>query len=261
LFVDEIQEIKGFENVLRSLQAENECDIFCTGSNAVLLSGELSTYLSGRYIEFHIHSLSYPEFLVFHQLEDNDETLLKFLTYGGMPHLIHLPLTDDLVFEYLNSLYSTILLKDIVARENIRNVVFLENLSAYLADSVGSLFSAQSISKYFKSQTIEMSTSAILNYLWAMCNAAIINKVQRYDINKVTALGRYSPKDVVDIVYIREVLSFNWENIFNDASEKDLWVNPIKSLKFWNNFLLRNYRILYGVVKFLHLNGLPIVSG
>lgn len=182
LFVDEIQEIYGFENVLRSLQADNQCDIFCTGSNAKLLSGELSTFLSGRYIEFHIHSLSYTEFLVFHNLPDSDDSLNKYLTFGGLPHLAHLTLNEDLTSEYLNNIYSTILLKDIVARENIRNVFFLENLSVYLADSVGSLFSALSISKYLKSQNTEMSTSAILNYLRAMTNAFIVNKVQRYDI-------------------------------------------------------------------------------
>lgn len=182
LFVDEIQEISGFENVLRSLQAGDECDIYCTGSNAKMLSGELSTYLSGRYIEFHISSLSYVEFLFFHNLPDTDESLIKYFTYGGLPHLAHLTLDDELAFEYLRNIYSTILLKDIVAREGIRNVFFLENLSVFLADSVGSLFSALSISKYLKSQQIEMSTTAILNYLRAMCNAFIINKVERFDI-------------------------------------------------------------------------------
>lgn len=182
LFVDEIQDIINFEKVLRSLQADNECDIFCTGSNAKLLSGELSTYLSGRYLEFHIHSLSYEEFLVFHKLEDTDEALIKYMTFGGLPYLIHLNLQEDLSLEYLRNIYSTILLKDIIARENIRNVVFLENLSAYLADSVGSLFSALNISKYLKSQRQSMSHSAILNYLRLLSNAYIINKVQRYDI-------------------------------------------------------------------------------
>ena len=182
LFVDEIQEIVGFEHVLRSLQAENECDIYCTGSNAKMLSGELSTYLAGRYIEFHIFSLSYTEFLTFHNLIDTDEALMKYFTYGGLPHLAQLTLNDDLAFEYLRNIYSTILLKDIVAREGIRNVYFLENLSVYLAESVGSIFSAMSISKYLKAQQIEMSVSAILNYLRAMSHAFIINKVERYDI-------------------------------------------------------------------------------
>lgn len=206
LFVDEIQDIQRFENVLRSLQADNECDIFCTGSNAKLLSGELSSYLSGRYIEFHIHSLSYSEFLVFHHLTDSDDALIKFLTYGGLPHLAHLTLNEDLASEYLNSIYSTILLKDIVARENIRNVVFLENLSKYLADSVGSLFSALSISKYLKSQNNDISTSAILNYLRAMTNAYIVNKVPRYDI-KGKRLFELNEKYYFEDLGLRNALS------------------------------------------------------
>jgi len=89
-----------------------------------MLSGELSTYLSGRYIEFHIYSLSYTEFLLFHKLQDTDESLTKYFIYGGLPYLAHLTLNDDLAFEYLRNIYSTILLKDIIAREGIRNVFF-----------------------------------------------------------------------------------------------------------------------------------------
>lgn len=93
LFIDEIQDIEGFENVLRSLQAKDICDIFITGSNAKMLSGELATYLSGRYIEFHIHSLSYTEFLAFHQLDDNNQSLMLYLTYGGTS--LSFPFTID----------------------------------------------------------------------------------------------------------------------------------------------------------------------
>lgn len=182
LFIDEIQDIDGFENVLRSLQAEDKYDIFCTGSNAKLLSGELSTYLSGRYIEFRIYALSYGEFIRFHTLSDDDNSLQKYFTYGGLPHLAHLGLDENLAIEYLRNIYSTILLKDIVARENIRNVEFLERLSTYLADNVGSLFSALSIHKFLKSQQTEMSVTAIQSYMRSMCNAFIINKIQRYDI-------------------------------------------------------------------------------
>lgn len=182
LFIDEVQDIEHFENTLRSLQADESCDIFCTGSNARMMSGELSTYLSGRYIEFRIHSLSYPEFLEFHRLDDDDVSVRKFLTYGGLPHLARLELTDEIAFEYLKNVYSTILLKDVVARENIRNVDFLETLSDYLADNVGSLFSANNIHKFLKSQRIDISVNLIVNYLKALSNAYIINKVQRMDV-------------------------------------------------------------------------------
>lgn len=182
LFIDEIQDIIGFEHVLRSLQAADSCDIFCTGSNARMLSGELSTFLSGRYIEFRIHSLSYIEFLYFHSLPDEDNSLKLFLTYGGLPFLSRLALKDEMAFEYLKNVYSTILLKDVVRREGIRNVDFLETLVDYLSDNVGSLFSATNIHKFLKSQRIDISTSVIVNYLKALSNAFIINKIRRLDV-------------------------------------------------------------------------------
>jgi len=185
LFIDEIQDIAGFENVLRSLQAKESCDIFCTGSNAKILSGELSTYLSGRYIEFHIHSLSYTEFLLFHGLESRNQSLMLYLTYGGMPYLSRLSLNDELVFEYLRNIYSTILLKDVVKREGIRNIDFLETLALYAADNIGNLFSANKISKFLKSQRTDMSTTQVISYLKSLCNAYLINKVGRIDIDGI----------------------------------------------------------------------------
>ncbi len=182
LFIDEVQEIEGFENVLRSVQAKRQADIFVTGSNAGMLSGELATHLSGRYIEFHISTLSYTEFLGFHRLTDSDDSLRLYLRYGGMPYLSRLALTDDMAFEYLRNVYSTILLKDVVSREGIRNVDFLDTLVMYTADNVGSLFSANNISRYLKSQQVKMSPLVIINYLRALGNAFIISKVERIDV-------------------------------------------------------------------------------
>ena len=182
LFIDEVQEIENFQLALRSLLNEGGYDIYCTGSNAKILSGELATHLAGRYVEFHVHSLSYAEFLAFHHLNDSTDSLRKFLMFGGMPYLHNLPLEEDIIFEYLRNVYSTILLKDVVSRESIRNVAFLENLAAYLADNAGSLFSAQNISKFLKSQHINMPVQTILNYLKALCNSFFIYKIQRMDI-------------------------------------------------------------------------------
>ncbi len=182
LFIDEVQDIHAFEVALRSLNAKEQCDIFCTGSNATMLSGELATRLSGRYIEFEIHALSYMEFLQFHSLEDSDESLIKYLSHGGMPHLARLGLESGLADEYLKNLYSTILLKDVIARLGLRNVVFLEKLSRFTADNTGSLFSASSISKYLKSKGDSVAPSVIINYLRAMESAFIISAVPRYDI-------------------------------------------------------------------------------
>lgn len=182
LFIDEVQDIVGFEHTLRSLQASDSCDIFITGSNATMLSSELSTYLSGRYIEFHISSLSYSEFLEFHHLEASTKSLRNYLTFGGLPYLSNLSLQQDIAFEYLRNVYSTILLKDVVKREGIRNVDFLETLVSYTADNVGSLFSANNISKYLKSQHVNMSTLQVINYLRALQNAFLIHKVRRVDV-------------------------------------------------------------------------------
>ena len=183
LFIDEVQDIKGFENTLRSLQAQDACDIFITGSNATMLSSELSTYLSGRYVEFHVHSLSYSEFLDFHKLTASTQSLRNYLTIGGLPYLSNLPLDREIDFEYLRNVYSTIMLKDVVKRESIRNVDFLESLALYTADNVGNLFSANNISKYLKSQHVNISALQVINYLRALQNAYLIHKVRRIDVN------------------------------------------------------------------------------
>lgn len=191
LFIDEIQEIESFQLTIRSLLSENKCDIFCTGSNARMLSGELATSLAGRYVEFNIHSLSYTEFLNFHQLETGTESLMKYLTFGGMPYLQVIGLNEFLPFEYLKNVYSTILLKDVVARENIRNITFLENLVYFLTDNIGNLFSASNISKFLKSQRIEISTQLTINYLKALSNAYFVHKVVRSEVGglKIFEIG------------------------------------------------------------------------
>jgi uncharacterized protein len=182
VFIDEIQDIENFEKALRSLKAEGKYDIYCTGSNANLLSSELATYLSGRYIEIKVFSLSYTEFLQFHKLEENSDSFLKYIKYGGLPYLINLELNDEIVYHYLKSIYNTILLKDVVDRYNIRNVSFLENLVSYLADNTGSLVSAKKISDFLKSQKINISPNIVLDYLSFLVNAFFVFKVSRSDV-------------------------------------------------------------------------------
>jgi predicted AAA+ superfamily ATPase len=182
LFVDEVQEIEGFETALRGLLARGNCDIFCTGSNAQMLSGELATRLAGRYVEFDIHPLEYREFLGFHQLKPGKATLMKYLRFGGMPHLARLGLDPEVTREYLANIVSTVLLKDVVARENIRNVHFLERLLQYLADNVGNLFSANNISRYLKSQRVQLNVNTLLQYLKAFDNAFLVHRVPRLDV-------------------------------------------------------------------------------
>lgn len=181
IFIDEIQDIQDFEKALRSLLLDETNDIYITGSNANMLSGELATYLSGRYVEFNVYSLSYNEFLFFHGLTDSNESLELYIKYGGLPYLINLPLNDH-AFEYLTSVYSTIIYRDVVSRYNIRNTQFLEKLVLFLADNIGSLFSAKRISDFLKSQHINLAHNQVLQYSSYLASAHIIHDVRRYDI-------------------------------------------------------------------------------
>lgn len=182
LFIDEVQEIADFHCALRSLLNEGLCDIYCTGSNAQVLSGELATMLAGRYIEIPVHALSYEEFLLFNRTEDSDETLSRYVAIGGMPYIHHLPNEREVAYEYLKNVYSSILLKDVIARGGVRNVHFMEDLVAYLADNIGSITSANNISKYLKSQRIHLPTQSVLNYLRTLADAFFVYKIPRADV-------------------------------------------------------------------------------
>lgn len=225
LFIDEVQDIQGFEHTLRSLQAQDACDIFITGSNATMLSSELSTYLAGRYIEFHIHSLTYSEFLEFQRASPSTQSLRDYLTYGGLPYLCNLPLQREIVFEYLSNVYSTILLKDIVKREGIRNVDFLESLAHYTADNVGNLFSANNISRYLKSQRVNIAPLQVINYLRALQNAYLIHKVRRVD---ATGLKTF---EIGDKYYFEDLglrnchMSFNMQRDISKLIENAIYLH------------------------------------
>jgi len=182
VFVDEIQEIEQFEKAMRSLLLNPVYDLYCTGSNATMLSGELSTFLSGRYIEIPVYSLSYIEFILFHHIENSKVSLMSYLKYGGLPYLKHLELNDEIVYGYLKGVYSTVIYRDVIMRNEIRNTAFLESLVMFLADNIGQLFSAKKISDYLKSQKTNIATSQIINYLNHLSNAFLIHKVGRLDI-------------------------------------------------------------------------------
>lgn len=228
LFIDEVQDISGFEHALRSLQAKSACDIYVTGSNAMMLSSELTTYLSGRYVEIHVFSLNYDEFLTFNKLSPANSSLRDYLNYGGMPYLSNLVLETDIVFEYLRNVYNTILLKDVVKREHIRNVDFLETLASYTADNVGNLFSASNISKYLKSQHVNMSTIQVINYLRALQNAFLIEKVKRIDINGLRTF------EIGDKYYFEDLglrnchLGFNMQRDINKLIENAVYLHLLQ---------------------------------
>lgn len=184
LFIDEVQEISDFEKALLSIQSDDTCQIMITGSNAKMLSGELATRLRGRYIAYRIRGLCYEEFLTFHELKDDDASLNLYLQYGGLPQLRNLGLENtDLVEDYLDNVYNTIVLRDIIERENIRNIPLLRTLLKFVSDNIGKQFSATSIVKFLKSQNTETSAKMILTYLEYLSNAFIIDRVNRYDIH------------------------------------------------------------------------------
>lgn len=171
--------------------AEGRYDIYCTGSNANLLSGELATLLSGRCIEISVFALTYPEFLRFHQLGDSPESFMKYLKYGGLPYPRHLALEDTIVYDYLVNIYNAILFRDIVARRQIRNVEFLERLVEFLSDNTGNPVSAKKISDFQKSQKLKISPKIVLDYLSYLAAAFFVYKVRRSDIGgkKIFEIG------------------------------------------------------------------------
>lgn len=183
ILIDEVQDIKEFERSVRSFRTEPNTDIIITGSNARMLSNELSTLIGGRYKEIYIQSLSYNEFLEFHNLADNDGSLSLYIQYGGMPGLTKIGLEEDDAREYQTDIYHTVLLKDVIMKNQIRNVPFLENLVRFMADNIGKLISANSIAKYMKSQGESITSTLVINYISFLCQAYILHRVNRYDIH------------------------------------------------------------------------------
>jgi len=188
IFLDEIQEVKDWEKCINSLRVNEEYnfDIYITGSNAKLLSGELSTYLAGRYVEFVIYPFSFKEFLdtlkSIQQSISIREAFQKYIKFGGMPFLYNLAFEEEPSLQYLNDIYLSIILKDITQRNKIRDIDLLERVINYLIMNVGNNFSATSISKFFKSENRKVSVETILNYIKAAEEAFLIYKVSRDDL-------------------------------------------------------------------------------
>ena len=184
LLIDEVQEIEEFERGLRNYYNESYIDVVVTGSNSEILSSDLGTMLSGRYVEVFIQGLSYPEFLEFHGLVDGEAAMNKYINYGGLPGLRPFVLDNpETVNDYLQGVYNTILVKDIIRRKNIRNVPFLENLILFIADNIGKPMSATSIQNYMASNESEVSKNLILKYMKAMTEAYLVASVPRYNIH------------------------------------------------------------------------------
>ena len=186
LFFDEIQEVEAWEKCINSFRVELDCDIYITGSNAKLLSGELATYLAGRYVEFVIYPISFAEFVeLYHTIRSEADTrqcFTQYLTFGGMPYLANLRYDETASRQYLRDLFNSVELKDIVKRNNIRDVDMLERIIAYVTANIGTVFSSTAISKYLKSEGRSVAPETVLGYIKACTDAFLFYQVKRQDV-------------------------------------------------------------------------------
>ena len=186
LFFDEIQEVQNWEKCINSFRLDFDCDIYLTGSNAKLLSGELATYLAGRYVEFVIYPFSFAEFLALYQpiapQDSIQQCFQKYLLSGGMPYLANLQYSEEPSRQYLTDIFNSVQLKDIVKRNKVRDVDLLERILAYVMANVGTTFSATSLSKFFKSEQRIVAPETIMNYIKYCCDAYLFYKVKRQDL-------------------------------------------------------------------------------
>lgn len=207
LLLDEVQNVNNWEKAINSFKVDFNIDIYITGSNAYLLSSELSTLLSGRYIEIKMYPLSFKEYLIFNNYEKNNlnDKFYEYLKYGGLPAITLIKDiikdNDDLVLSYLNDIYNTIVKKDIIDRNNIKDTALLENIIKYLATNIGSSVSSTKISDYLNSNKIveKSNHQTIDNYLNMLEKSFIMYKVDRTDIKSkslLKTLGKYYISDV-----------------------------------------------------------------
>lgn len=239
LFFDELQEVEGWERCINSLRVEMDCDIYITGSNAKLLSGELATYLAGRYVEFVIYPFSYREFcelygIHFPEVTERD-AFTKYITYGGMPYLGNLRYEAEPCRQYLQDLYNSVVLKDIVKRNKIRDVDLLERIIAYVMANIGTTFSATAISKYFKNEQRTVATETILNYIKACEEAFLFYRVRRQDLQGKKLLSVNEKYYVADHGVREAVMGENQRDI-----------NLILENIIYLELLRRGYRITVG---------------
>lgn len=182
LFLDEIQELDGWEKMINSCMIDFNVDIYITGSNAKLLSGELATYLGGRYVEFNIYPFSFREVLDILGTDNISEAFNTYLIKGGMPFLYQFPIDNDSAMQYLSDIYDSIILKDIATRNKIRDIELLKRIIQFFIANIGNTFSANSITKYLKNELRSVSTETIYNYIDYCKNACLLHLVSREDV-------------------------------------------------------------------------------
>lgn len=209
LFFDEIQEVQGWEKAINSLRVKFGADIYITGSNSRLLSGELATYIAGRYVSFVVYPFSFSEF----KTVNAEYTFEEYLKYGGMPFLSSMDFEPEICKNYLQDVFNSVVLKDIVKRNKIRDVDLLERIISYVLANVGRSFSATSISKFFKAEQRIVAPETILNYLKACEEAYLLYRLKSQDINGKKMLKVNEKYYVVDHGLREAVVGSNLQNV------------------------------------------------
>lgn len=217
LFFDEIQEVRDWEKCVNSLRVSLDCDIYITGSNARLLSGELATYLGGRYVEFVIYPFSFAEFMELYRSvvpnESMQKCFQKYLLLGGMPYLSNIKYADEPSKQYLQDLFSSVQFKDVMKRNKIRDVDLLERIIAYVMANVGNTFSATSIARFLKNEQHTVAPETILNYIKYCCDAYLFYQVKREDLQGKQILSSNEKYYIADHGIREAVFGGNMKNI------------------------------------------------
>jgi predicted AAA+ superfamily ATPase len=239
IFIDEIQEITEWEKAVASLLSENYGDIYISGSNAKLLSSELATLLSGRYIEIPIYPLTFREFLRFrNNPDDREDEFQKYLLYGGVPGIHFLSFEDEAVFGYLNSLINTILYKDVIGRYSIRDIKIFDRIVKYLFENIGNITTAKKIADYFRSQKMKVSVDTVLKYIDFIESSMILESVSRYDLKGKKILEFY------DKIYVNDI---GLRHGFIDYRDRD--INRLLENIVYKEMQFRGYDLKVGVLE------------
>ena len=217
LFLDEIQEIEGWENVVNTLAADFDVDIYITGSNSRMMSSEISTYLTGRYITFHIYTLSFEEYLTFKKsyttLKDLKQEFSNYVRLGGFPATHLQDYSQDEVYTIVKDIYNSTIFSDIVRRNQIKKIDQLERVVKYTFNNIGNTFSAKSISNYLKAEQRKIDNETVYNYLEKLQKAYILHKCSRYDLQGKAILKTQEKFYLADISLRYSVLGYSVDSI------------------------------------------------
>lgn len=219
ILIDEVQEVEKWEKAVNSFRVDFDCDIYVTGSNAKLLSGELATLLAGRYVEIRVYPLSFAEYLDFVRESDEgaelseQENFINYLKYGGLPGIHQMKWEEVAVSQYLLDIYQSVLLRDVIRRNQIRDPALLENIVKYLMDNIGNIFSAKTISDFLKNQGRKLGTETVYNYLKLLESAFLIYKVPRFDVKGKRLLETQEKYYLSDLGLRHAVLGYRHNDI------------------------------------------------